>query len=82
MTASSSSRWWSPGEAVAISERTDSPNHQADALCDLAEVLRAADKHAEAGDALVQALDRYERKRNLPMARRVRALLGTDPAPV
>jgi DNA-binding SARP family transcriptional activator len=67
-------------EAVAIGEQIDSPDLQADALCDLAEVLRAAGKDPEAADVLVQALARYERKRNLAMARRVRDLLRTDPA--
>jgi DNA-binding SARP family transcriptional activator/class 3 adenylate cyclase/tetratricopeptide (TPR) repeat protein len=67
-------------EAVALGERTDSSNCQADALCDLAEVLRAAGRDAEATDVLVQALDRYERKKNLAMARRVHALLGSQVA--
>ena len=67
-------------EAVAIGEQTDSLNDQADAICDLAEVLRAAGKNAEAAEALAQALDRYERKKNLPMARQVRALLREDGA--
>jgi len=67
-------------EAVAIGEQTDSLNDQADALCDLAEVLRAAGKNREAAGALAQALDRYERKKNLPMARQVRALLREDGA--
>ncbi len=69
-------------EAVAIGEQSDSLNDQADALCDLAEVLRAAGKDREAAGALAQALDRYERKMNLPMARRVRALMGEDNAAV
>lgn len=64
-------------EAVAFGEQTDALNDQADALCDLAEVLRAGGKHAEAAGALVQALDRYERKKNLAMARQVRAGLRT-----
>jgi tetratricopeptide (TPR) repeat protein len=64
-------------EAVAIGERTDGLNLQADALCDLGEVLHAAGKTSEAAGALHDALDRYERKKNLAMARRVRARLGT-----
>ncbi|MGZ4385206.1 MAG: ATP-binding protein, partial [Gaiellaceae bacterium] len=67
-------------QAVAVGEQTDAINDQADALCDLAEVLVAAGKRREADAALVQALDRYERKKNLPMARRVRALLRRDRA--
>jgi tetratricopeptide (TPR) repeat protein len=63
-------------EAVAIIERTDGLNFQGDALCDLAEVLTAGGRSDEAAAALMQALDRYERKRNLAMARRVRARLA------
>jgi hypothetical protein len=51
-------------EAVAISKRTDSLNDEAGALCDLAEVLAAASRTDDAADALEQALDRYERKKN------------------
>jgi ATP/maltotriose-dependent transcriptional regulator MalT len=64
-------------EAVAIGERTDGLNLQADALCDLGEVLHAAGQTSEAAGAFHDALDRYERKKNLAMARRVRARLGT-----
>jgi len=69
-------------EAVAIAEQTDALNDQADALCDCAEVLRAAGKEREAAAALAEALDRYERKKNLPMARQVRGLLRREPATV
>ena len=62
-------------EAVEIIERTDGLNFQGDALCDLAEVLTAAGRASEAAATLEQALDRYERKRNLAMARRVRERL-------
>lgn len=65
-------------EAVAFSEQTDSPNYQGAALCDLAEVLRSAGRHHEAAAALAQALERYERKGNLAMARQVRALLEAE----
>ena len=57
---------------MQIVERTDGLEMQGDTLCDLAEVLQAADRTEEAEAALVDALDRYERKRNLPMARQVR----------
>ena len=63
-------------EAVAIVERTDGLNFQGDALCDLADVLTAADRSDEAAAALTGALDRYERKRNLAMSRRVRERLA------
>jgi tetratricopeptide (TPR) repeat protein len=62
-------------EAVAISERTDALNWQGDALCDLAEVLAAAGRTDEAAEALEQALDRYERKKNLAMVAQVQPRL-------
>jgi tetratricopeptide (TPR) repeat protein len=67
-------------EAVAISERSDSLNEQGDALCDLAEVLRSAGSAEEARAALTRALERYERKRNLAMAERIRGRLA-EPQP-
>ncbi len=63
-------------EAVAITERTDMLNLQGDALCDLAEVLHAAGRAEEAGATLTEALERYERKRNLAMAAQVRERLA------
>jgi class 3 adenylate cyclase len=63
-------------EAVAVTERTNGLNYQGDALCDLAEALTADERADEAAAALEQALDRYERKRNVAMARRVREQLG------
>ena len=63
-------------EAVAIIERTDGLNLQGDALCDLAEVLNAGGRGDEAAGALTQALERYERKRNLATERRVRERLA------
>jgi len=67
-------------EAVAILEPTDTLSDQGNALFDLAEVLAAADRTAEARAALEQALDRYERKKNLVMADRVRKALATTTA--
>jgi class 3 adenylate cyclase/tetratricopeptide (TPR) repeat protein len=71
-------------EAVAIAERTDWLDNQGDALCDLAQVLAAAGRTEEAAEALDQALDRYERKKNLAMVAQVRpkldALRDTMPA--
>ena len=58
-------------EAVAIAERTDGLNYQGDAFCDLAEVLAAAGRTDEAAEALEQALERYERKKNLAMVAQV-----------
>ena len=63
-------------EAVAISERTDGLNGKAHALSDLAEVLAAAGRTEEAAAALEQALERYERKRNLAMVAQVRPKLA------
>ncbi len=62
-------------EAVELSERTDMPNVQGDALCDLAEVLAAAGRSGEAAAALEQALDRYRGKQNLAMVAQVRPRL-------
>ena len=58
-------------EAVAIGERTDGLNLQGDAFCDLADVLAAAGRTDEAAEALEQALERYERKKNLAMVAQV-----------
>jgi class 3 adenylate cyclase/tetratricopeptide (TPR) repeat protein len=63
-------------EAVAIIEQTDGLNYQGVALCDLAEGLALAGKTEEAAVALEPALERFERKRNVPKAGRVRDLLG------
>jgi len=63
-------------EAVAIMEPTDGLNLQGDALSDLADVLSADGRGNEAAAVLAQALDRYERKRNLAMVRRVRERLA------
>jgi tetratricopeptide (TPR) repeat protein len=62
-------------EAVEIAERTDALNDQGDALCDLAQVLAAAGRTNEAADALEQALERYERKKNLAMVAQVKPKL-------
>ena len=64
-------------DSVAIIERTDGLNFQGDAFCDLAEVLAAAGRTDEAAAALEQALERYERKKNLAMVARVRPKLET-----
>jgi class 3 adenylate cyclase len=62
-------------DAVAIGEETDALNYQGDGLCDLAVVLAAAGRSDEAGEALAQALERYERKKNLAMVAQVRPKL-------
>jgi class 3 adenylate cyclase len=58
-------------EAVEIAQRTDDLNSQGDALCDLAEMLATAGRTDEAAEALEQALERYERKKNLAMVAQV-----------
>jgi predicted ATPase/class 3 adenylate cyclase len=65
-------------EAVAIAERTDLLNTQADALLDLAEVLSAAGRADQARAAAVEAATRYERKGNRPSLARARAAAGID----
>jgi len=68
------------GEAVALSEQTDALDAQGDALCDVAYVLQSAGRGEEAPAVLEQALERYERKQNIPQATMVRnrlAGLGT-----
>ena len=61
---------------MAIGEATDALNLQGDAYCDLAEVLAAAGRTDEAAQTLEQALERYERKKNLAMVAQVRAEAG------
>jgi hypothetical protein len=63
-------------EAVGLAEATESPNLLADALSDLAAVLRATASD-DADETARRALELYERKGNLPSARRVADLLST-----
>jgi tetratricopeptide (TPR) repeat protein len=63
-------------EAVAFACETDSPRVQGDALFDLAEVLAAAGRNPEAASALREALELYERKQVVPLARRTRQRLA------
>jgi class 3 adenylate cyclase/tetratricopeptide (TPR) repeat protein len=62
-------------EAVALTESTDGLGFQGDALSDLAEVLAGVGRTDEATATLTLALERYERKGNIPLARRVRQRL-------
>jgi len=68
-------------EAVAITENTDSLWFQGEALCDLADVLRAAGRNGEAVAALREALDRYERKQIIPLVRRTRERIAALQTP-
>jgi class 3 adenylate cyclase/tetratricopeptide (TPR) repeat protein len=63
-------------EAIEIAAQTDCPGLQGDVRCDLAEVLEAAGRRDEAVAAWREALDRYERKEMIPLARRVRERLA------
>jgi tetratricopeptide (TPR) repeat protein len=63
-------------EAVEFAQRTDSPIHQGNALCDLAEVLDAAGRRDEAAAAVREGLDCYERKQAVPLPRRTRERLA------
>ncbi len=69
-------------EAVAWAERTDSLEYHGGAYSDLAEVLEAAGRRDEAVAAWQEALDRYERKQVIPLARRVRQRLATLQTPI
>jgi tetratricopeptide (TPR) repeat protein len=62
-------------EAVDVTNRSDGLNLQGDALSDLARILQAAGRRDEAKKTFTEALDRYERKRNLAQASSVRDLL-------
>jgi tetratricopeptide (TPR) repeat protein len=62
-------------EAVAIAERTDSPNDRGQCFMALAEVLRAAGKPGEALSAAQRALDSYEQKGNVVSTREARAFI-------
>jgi tetratricopeptide (TPR) repeat protein len=64
-------------EAVARLEQTDSLAWQGDGWWDLAEVLEAGGRREDAITAWQEALDRYERKGIVPLARRVRERLAT-----
>jgi tetratricopeptide (TPR) repeat protein len=62
-------------EAIALVDRTDALSFQGDAYWDLAEVLAAAERSEESAWALGQALERYERKKNLAMVAQMKPKL-------
>jgi tetratricopeptide (TPR) repeat protein len=59
-------------EAVTLSDQSDDPTDQANALADLAEVHQMAGRDIKALEALRQALERHEAKGNIPGARLIR----------
>ena len=63
-------------EALTDSLKTDSPQIQADAYFDLAEVFAAAGHSEDAAAAWHEALDRYERKGIIPLTRRTQERLS------
>jgi tetratricopeptide (TPR) repeat protein len=67
-------------EGVAVLEPTDGLSELANAHIDLADVLSATGRNDEGRRALEQALDLYERKKNLVMAERIRERLATPAA--
>jgi tetratricopeptide (TPR) repeat protein len=63
-------------EAVALAEPTDALDMRADALVDLAEVLRLVGRKDEPKGVLEDALRLYERKGNVVSAARARDVLA------
>jgi DNA-binding SARP family transcriptional activator/class 3 adenylate cyclase/tetratricopeptide (TPR) repeat protein len=63
-------------EAVRLAERTDFLTIHADALVDLAEVLRQGGRADDAAASLAAALELYERKGDVASTERVRAIEG------
>ena len=63
-------------QAVSLAEHTDFLNQRADALVDLAHVLRQAGRHEEARSTGAEALDLYEQKENSVAAASARSLLA------
>ena len=64
-------------QAVSLAEHTDFLNQRADALVDLAHVLRQAGRHEEARSTGAEALDLYEQKANSVAAASARSLLAS-----
>ena len=67
-------------EAVAFAQKTDALRAHGDAFYDLAEVLAAQDDREAAVAALDDALECYERKGIIPLARRTRERLAATNA--
>jgi class 3 adenylate cyclase/tetratricopeptide (TPR) repeat protein len=69
-------------EAVAIASKTDVLELRAEALADLGEVMRLADRPQESREALEEAIRLYEAKGNVVGADRLRAVLAEPPIEV
>jgi class 3 adenylate cyclase/tetratricopeptide (TPR) repeat protein len=67
-------------ESVGWAERSDSLHTQGDSFRVLAEVLEAAGRREDAIAAWQEALDRFERKQIIPLARRTRERLAAAQA--
>jgi class 3 adenylate cyclase/tetratricopeptide (TPR) repeat protein len=63
-------------ETLSLVMHTDALTHQGDVLLDIAAVLTAAKRTAEAADRVRQAIDAYDRKQNVAAARNARARLA------
>jgi DNA-binding SARP family transcriptional activator len=63
-------------DAVELAGRTDLLNTRGDTLVDLAEILRLAERPAEAAKALEEAVGLFERKENVVAAANARAALA------
>jgi hypothetical protein len=61
---------------VTVIEETDEIDHQGQAWFDLAEVLELAGKVDEARTALLESVERFDRKGNVVMAERARSRLS------
>ncbi len=61
---------------MTFTETTDSTARQGDAIFDLGDVLESAGRCDEAAAAYRQALELYERKGVVPLARRTRERLA------
>jgi tetratricopeptide (TPR) repeat protein len=68
-------------EAIPWIDRSDELNNQADTRTEVAEAYRLAGRVDKAVTALQEALERYERKGNVVMTERTRALLEELGAP-
>jgi hypothetical protein len=62
-------------EAVTVAAQSDFYNAHGDALVELAEILQLAGRAKDAADALDEALQLYDAKRNIVSAANARTLL-------